>query len=115
MSKNNVIENAKKHYVERLSHPTVIRVDEWDTDIYVYPLTLSQHDKLVELMDSKESSVAQAVSILIMLAKDKDGSHLFKDEDRNDLMNAVDPKVVMRISQEMAVSLNPDEDEVKNV
>lgn len=106
-----IIKNAKKHYIEKLSEPRKYEVKEWDATIYTFPLTMAQYDQLA---NAKGSPVEQSVSILMLIARDEDNKPIFTEEDKDTLMNAVDPMVLMELSNRMASDLVPEEVEVKN-
>ena len=79
-----------------------IDVPEWNTTIYSKPLTLAEKRKLYRNLGAKSEDVSSMmVEALIMKAEDKDGKKLFTPDDRDRLMNKVDPDVVSAISTEI--------------
>lgn len=55
----------------------VIRVPEWDLDIYVWPMTLGQLSRIREEKDEEK----QILRILLVRARDEKGELLFDAED----------------------------------
>ena len=76
-----------------------IDVPEWKTTIYAKPLTLAEKRKLFRNLGARNDDVSSMmVEAIIMKAEDKDGKKLFTPDDRDRLMNKVDPDVVSDIS-----------------
>lgn len=100
-----VLENAKKHFLEKVqSEPRLIRVPEWDADIYVKPLTLKDQDRIYKFV--REGSLESLAETLIVRAKNKDGSPIFSSVNKTELMNMVDPDVMQRVVVQMADELS---------
>ena len=79
-----------------------IDVPEWNTTIYSKPLTLSEKRKLYRNLGAKSEDVSSMmVEALIMKAEDKDGKKVFTPDDRDRLMNKVDPDVVSAVATEI--------------
>ena len=79
-----------------------IDVPEWNTTIYAKPLTLAEKRKLYRNLGAKSEDVSSMmVEALIMKAEDKDGKKLFTPDDRDRLMNKVDPDVVSAVATEI--------------
>jgi len=79
-----------------------IDVPEWETTIYAKPLTLAEKRKLYRNLGAKSEDVSSMmVEALIMKAEDKDGKKVFTPDDRDRLMNKVDPDVVSAIATEI--------------
>ena len=79
-----------------------IDVPEWITTIYAKPLTLAEKRKLYRNLGAKSEDVSSMmVEALIMKAEDKDGKKLFTPDDRDRLMNKVDPDVVSAVATEI--------------
>ena len=79
-----------------------IDVPEWPTTIVSKPLTLSEKRKLYRNLGAKSEDVSSMmVEALIMKAEDKDGKKLFTPDDRDRLMNKVDPDVVSAVATEI--------------
>jgi hypothetical protein len=100
---NKLIENAKAHYRRLVDEPKEIHVPEWGEDgapavIYVTPMTLNERAKLNRFV---KNNMEMAAEVLILKAKDKDGSALFTKEDKPDLMRSVDSAVIARIAEEI--------------
>lgn len=105
------IEKAKSHFVKQLKEPTHFFVDEWELDVFAFPITLNFYDKVQAV---EGSDLEKAVKILMLIAKDEAGNALFDEDDKDDLLNAVDPQVLLRLSNQLANCLMPDEGEIKN-
>ena len=79
-----------------------IDVPEWNTTIYAKPLTLAEKRKLYRNLGAKSEDVSSMmVEALIMKAEDKDGKKLFTQDDRDRLMNKVDPDLVSAVATEI--------------
>ena len=79
-----------------------IDVPEWNTTIYAKPLTLAEKRKLYRNLGAKNDDVStMMVDALILKAEDKDGKKVFTPDDRDRLMNKVDPDVVSAIATEI--------------
>jgi len=95
----NVLENAKKHFAEKINGELKkITVHEWKTDIFYKSahsfaveskiLDLQQQGKIVEAL--VESIIQKALTI--------DGNRMFTQHDKLTLMNEVDPAVLTKIA-----------------
>ena len=109
-----IIEKAKAHFKEKTI--IVIEVPEWGESgkpflIYSTPFTLSEKDKIFK--GSQESSLKVLVDCLILKAQDEKGEPLFTLEHKRDLLNSVDPDVIIRIANEMIKTATVEE-EIKN-
>ena len=109
-----IIEKAKAHFKDKTVN--VIEVPEWGDDgkpflIYSTPFTLAEKDKIFK--GSQESSLKVLVDCLILKAKDQKGDPLFTLEHKRDLLNSVDPDVIVRIANEMIATASV-EDTIKN-
>lgn len=99
-----VIEQVKKHYQaqERL----VISVPEWGEpdkplEIHVLPMTMGEAGMIQRMAGKKATSVENAVYSLIVKARDKDGNRIFKLEEKDDMLNFGDCRVILRINDEI--------------
>lgn len=109
-----IIEKAKAHFKDKTVN--VIEVPEWGDEgkpflIYSTPFTLAEKDKIFK--GSQESSLKVLVDCLILKAKDEKGDPLFTLEHKRDLLNSVDPDVIVRIANEMIATASV-EDTIKN-
>ena len=103
-----ILENAKIHFKQTLTdHMESLDVPEWGQTVYWKPsATLKETEVVVGL--HKENKIAEAlVAVLIMRARSENGDKLFKQADKFDLMNNVDPKIVTRVATAI---LNSDAD-----
>lgn len=106
-----VIDKATAHFEEVLAQGLrgPIDVPEWDTKVYYKPsTTMYEESKIIELTQANKTTEA-LVTTLIMRARDKDGEPLFTGADKQKLMRAVDPKVILSIVTQMG----GDSDEVE--
>lgn len=109
-----IIEKAKSHFKNQ--NVNVIEVPEWGEDgkpflIYSTPFTLAEKDKIFK--GSQESSLKVLVDCLILKAKDEKGDPIFTLEHKRDLLNSVDPNVIVRIANQMIETASMD-DTIKN-
>ena len=109
-----IIEKAKSHFKEKSVN--VIEVPEWGEEgkpflIYSTPFTLAEKDKIFK--GSQESSLKVLVDCLILKAKDQKGDQIFTLEHKRDLLNSVDPDIIVRIANEMIATASVEES-IKN-
>ena len=109
-----IIEKAKAHFKDK--NVNVIEVPEWGESgkpflIYSTPFTLAEKDKIFK--GSQESSLKVLVDCLILKAKDEKGEQIFTLEHKRDLLNSVDPDVIVRIANEMIATASVEES-IKN-
>ena len=98
-----VLEKAKSHMRDKIGAGLKgpIAVPEWETEVYYKPATtFHQESKVIELQQAGKT-VEALVQTLINRALDKDGKHIFKLADKQDLMRGVDPAVILRIISDM--------------
>jgi len=98
-----VLEKAKAHMRDKIGAGLKgpIAVPEWETEIYYKPATtFHQESKVIELQQAGKT-VEALVQTLINRALDKDGKHMFRLADKQDLMRGVDPAVILRIIADM--------------
>ena len=97
-----VIDKAKEHFDSL--EIKCIEVPEWSDEnetfkVYAKPLTLGEMSKLQKY--AKNDDVALMAYCLIHKCLDAEGSKMFDLNDKNDLMNNVDQKVVTKIATEI--------------
>lgn len=94
-----IINNATAHFKDKLAGGLEwVEVPEWNTKIWFRPsATLKETEAIVKLHQSGQVMEALA-TVLIMRALDEEGKPLFKQVDKFELMNSVDPEVVIRIA-----------------
>ena len=98
-----VLDKAKSHMRDKIGGGLKgpIAVTEWETEVWYKPATtFHQESKVIELQQAGKT-VEALVQTLINRALDKDGKHLFRLADKQDLMRGVDPAVILRIIGEM--------------
>lgn len=97
------IEMATSHLKSLISDSSKITVDQWKNeqgkplDIYHEPLTLWEREQIEKKSGSSE--LKMAAHIIIMKAKDRNGDHLFKEEDFDTLYRGAHSAVVADIAK----------------
>ena len=95
-----ILEKAKSHFYVKRDTLKAIAVPEWDTTLYVRPLTLAESQKIQQSV--KEDNVVDAlITTLIVRARNAEGQPVFKLAQKSEILHAVDPDVVCRIVTEM--------------
>lgn len=98
-TKKSIIDKATSHFKTVMSQDLLgpIDVPEWDAQIYYRPSsTMAQETKVIELTQAGKTTEALILT-LIQRACDENGEAIFHPGDRARLMNAVDPKVILRV------------------
>ena len=102
-----VIERIKAHFSsQERAH---FYVEEWETDIYMSPVSLDEQDKLNRR--AKDSPYQLAVYALILKAEDEQGEKLFGLDDKMTLLHNVSFGTVEKIISIMFKSSNVDDAE----
>lgn len=99
-----VIEQVKQHYQSQ--QRLVVAVPEWGEpdkplEIHIFPMTMAEAGLIQRMSGKKGSPVENAVNSLIVKARDTDGNRLFKVEDKDELLNYGDCRVILRINDEI--------------
>ena len=103
-----VINNATKHFKEKLAGGLEwLEVPEWETKIYFKPSATLKQTEAVVALHGKGQVMEALVTVLIMRALDEEGKPLFKQADKFELMNGVDPEVVIRVANHI-LNTEPD-------
>jgi|TARA_Y100000052_G_C2948465_1_gene85527 hypothetical protein len=107
MSKD-ILKKAKAHFNEHvIGEMKQVEVPEWDTTIFFKSGTnFAQEAKVIELQNAGKSAEA-LVQVLINRALDKDGKKIFTDHQKAELMNSVDPAVILKVVTEINNSKTP--------
>tara|TARA_Y100000114_G_scaffold144755_1_gene153687 strand:- start:1534 stop:1875 length:342 start_codon:yes stop_codon:yes gene_type:complete len=110
----NVMTKATKHFKSQLSGNLMkITVPEWETDVYYRPVSsFATESKIVELQQQGKT-VEALVESLIAKALTPEGKPMFTRMDRTSLMTEVDPKVILRLCQELNANHTEYEEVVK--
>ena len=91
-----ILANAKTHWREKLVAPMEsVVVPEWDATIFFKPTTLAQRNTIFRYVN--DGSLESLVQTLIIRALDEDGKRLFSNADKKDLMEKVDPDVIVYV------------------
>lgn len=107
------IDRAKAHFSTLT--PKKIPVPQWADEsgaplmIFVNPLTVKDRDKLSKIEERVGPGLELLVQGMIIHARDEAGDHLFTLADKPDLMNRVDPGIVLSIGAAMFRELDPEE------
>lgn len=110
-----VIQKASAHFKGILAQNLrSIEVPEWETTIYFKPATtFAQEQKIVQL--HAEGKIVEAlVESLIQRALDESGAKMFKQADKPQFMNEVDPKIIMRCVTQMNAASEVSEADLGN-
>jgi hypothetical protein len=91
-----LLAKAKTHWREKLVAPMEsVAVSEWDTVIFFKPTTLAQRNTIFRYVN--DGSLESLVQTLIIRALDEDGKRLFSNSDKKDLMEKVDPDIIVNV------------------
>jgi hypothetical protein len=91
-----LLAKAKTHWREKLVAPMEsVAVPEWDTVIFFKPTTLAQRNTIFRYVN--DGSLESLVQTLIIRALDEDGKRLFSNSDKKDLMEKVDPDIIVNV------------------
>ena len=73
-------------------------VDEWDCDVY-YRATASMATEAKIMNLTQQGKTAEAlVESIVLKALDEDGNRIFRDVDRPELLNEIDPQVLIKVA-----------------
>ena len=99
------IDRITHHYAQQ--QRLIIHVPEWGDEngnpleIHVMPMTMAEVNIMQKIASKKASNVEQAVNVIVVKAKDKDGNRIFSINDRDTLMQNADYAVVSRIAEKI--------------
>ncbi len=103
-----VLDSAKRHFQTRRDLKGPILVPEWGGDettpveIYYQIPNMQTRSEMVRALN--EGGLEGVVTILLLMALDAEGKHMFAKAHRAELMRSVDPEVIQRITSEMDVT-----------
>ena len=108
MSKE-ILDKAKSHFMDVMSGELhSFYIDEWDTTFYYKKgSNFKAESKVLELQNSGKTGEA-LVQMIINRCLDKDGKRVFSDHQKAEMMNSVDPNVLVKIVNAMN-DINEDE------
>ena len=106
-----IINQATKHYADQ--NRLIIDVSEWKTEIHIFPMTMAEVNMIQKIANKNASNIEQAVNMVIVKAKDKDGNRLFALSDKENLLQNADYKVVSRIAEKIENHLFGDLEDIK--
>jgi len=100
MADKSILDQAEEQF-SSIKRKT-IEVPEWDTTIYAKPLTLNEKRKLYRNLGTRSDDISlMMVESVILKAENKDGKKMFTSDDRERLLNKVDPDVVSHIATQI--------------
>lgn len=107
MSKD-ILDKAKSHFNQVMSGELKsFYIEEWDTTFYYKRGTNFRNEsKVIELQNQGKTAEA-LVQMIINRCLDKKGKKVFTDASKTELMNSVDPEVLVKIVN----GLNQEDDE----
>ena len=111
MSKD-LMGKAKSHFAEVMSGDLhSFYIEEWDeTFYYKHGTNFKAESKILELQNAGRTGDA-LVQMIINRCLDKNGKKIFSDASKTELMNSVDPEVLVKIVN----GLNSDDNETVTV
>jgi hypothetical protein len=99
---SNVLEKATAHFRNQIGgQMKSIDVPEWETKIWFKASnTLREEGRILQL--SQDGKTVEAlVEVLIVRARNEDGTKMFTMGDKATFLNEVDPKVLLRVVGEI--------------
>ena len=101
----NIMENATKHFEDKVKNGlNEVDVPEWGCKVSFLPvMTVREMEALYSHME-KGNQLDALVEMLILRARNEDGSMAFKKGDKFEIMNKMDPEVVIRVASEVIES-----------
>ena len=99
-----IINNITNHYAKQ--DRLIIHVPEWGEEnqpleMHVLPMTMAEVNMIQRIAGKKATPMEQAINLIIIKAKDKEGKRLFNVQDKDTLMNHADYRVMSRIAEEI--------------
>jgi hypothetical protein len=109
MSKE-ILDKAKAHFREVMSGDLhSFYIDEWDTTFYYKKgSNFKQEAKIIELQNQGKTAEA-LIQMIVNRCLDAEGKRVFTEASKTELMNSVDPEVIVKIVGALS---NIDEDTV---
>ena len=77
-----IIEKIKAHNSKIQNEAVEVLIEEWDTTIYLTPVTVAEQHKITRLSPNGKDL---EVNIILEKAKDKEGNKLFNLDDKDEL------------------------------
>lgn len=107
MSKD-ILDKARSHFREVMSGELhSFYIEEWDTTFYYKKGTnFKQEAKILELQQQGKTAEA-LIQMIITRCLDENGKRVFSEASKTELMNSVDPAVIVKI----VGCLNPSDDD----
>ncbi len=103
---SNILENAKKHFKDKLNGELKkIVVQEWKTDIYYKPVNSFAVESRVIQLQQQGLTVEALVESIIAKSLNPDGKPMFNKMDKWTLMNEADPAVLIKIASVLNQSI----------
>lgn len=103
----NILDNAKRHFSQRRELRGPIEVPEWGDEgnpllVYYQIPNMALKNEMAQALAG--DNLEGIVTVLILMAMDADGKHLFSKAQKPELMRNVDPAVIERITREMDIA-----------
>ena len=118
MGGDDILAVAEQQFAAKLAVDEMycVPVPEWGAggealNLYFKPSTLAEQDKLFTYVQT--GSLEGLAQLIIVRARDVDGNKLFKQAHKLQLLTKVDPKILSRISVELAKQEGADLDAVE--
>ena len=107
-----IMNKATGHFKAKMSGGLeCLEVPEWEANVWFKPsATLKQTEAFVKLHQAGNTMEAM-VEVLVQRALDQEGMPLFKSADKFELMNGVDPEIIISIATHI-LSFEPSQDEI---
>ena len=105
----NLIEKVKAHNTEIKNQVIEIEVSEWETTLYLSPVTVAEQHKITRLSPNGKDL---EINILIEKAKDKEGNKIFKLDDKQELRK-VPLSLMNRILSPVLTDINKPQEEIE--
>jgi hypothetical protein len=111
-----ILDKATQHFRSKLDGSLeVIDVPEWEAKVYYYPTTPLRDESSILKLQNEGKTVEALVQSLIVKCRNADGTRMFVPADRVQLLNEVDPKVIIKIASAInGVDRDSVDDIVKN-
>ena len=103
---SNVLDNAKKHFKDKLNGELKkLVVPEWKTDIYYKDVNSFAVESRVIQLQQQGLTVEALVESIIAKSLNPDGKPMFNKMDKWTLMNEADPAVLIKIASVLNQSI----------
>ncbi len=110
MSKE-ILDKARSHFREVMSGELQsFYIEEWDTTFYFKKGTNFKNEaKILELQQQGKTAEA-LVQMIVTRCLDEDGKRVFTEASKTEIMNSVDPSVIVKIVGALSATADDDID-----